>query len=599
MAQSDSSRRAFLRRSATAGAGALFIPLLPRGAAARAAAVSASPLRAAQPAAGGESYFLEPDSTFFSTAFAQYAASYSTQSNGDLWPSCWADDDNIYAANGDGTGFSNPSFADTVVNRIEGTPETGITGQSLSSGAEVANVWGDPSQYNRKPTGMVAVDGDGDGRDELYIAVQDLRYSPGAQAFNDVPNASISRSTDYGVTWQKTTAPMFTDHVFTTVFFLDFGKSQDHASVLGPDGSRYVYAYGLDGNWRDSYSDTVPSPADLYLGRVPRGSIQDRSAWEFYAGAGPSGQPRWTPDITGKVAVLHDSRRIYPTLFCNNGPKDLSVISQGCVVYNAPLNRYLYTSWTEYTFEFYEAPQPWGPWRLFMTKDAGGYPWYGMPTSSGTCPGPKNGGYAATIPSKFISADGQEMWFQSNWFVGNGCGTANYDFSLRKFRAHPYRRTIPVNRADSASNLAMTGAGVTPIEKSAHFGHGNYYNDGNTTESEDSFDCSFKPFDFWGYTFDQEYHINKVEYTTGNMFYDGGWFSSDLTVQIRRNFEWVDVNHLTIDPPYPYDSSAGSNKTYTLTFAPTTGDGVRIFGKPGGSHNFTSIAELSVYYVVG
>jgi len=30
---------------------------------------------------------------------------YQMTGNGDLWPSCWAEDDNLYAANGDGKGF--------------------------------------------------------------------------------------------------------------------------------------------------------------------------------------------------------------------------------------------------------------------------------------------------------------------------------------------------------------------------------------------------------------------------------------------------------------------------------------------------------------
>jgi hypothetical protein len=579
----DISRRRFIQVS-TAAAAALV---------ARRKPWETSPGRG-RPAAGY--YFLEPDSTFFSTASTEYAASYNTASDGDLWPSAWADDDNIYAGNGDGTGFSNPTSSDIVVNRLSGRPETGITGTSLSSGDAVANIWASPSEYNRKPTGMVAVDGDHDGRDELYIAVQDLRYSPGAQAFNDAPNASISRSPDYGLSWQKTSQPMFTDHVFTTIFFLDFGQSQRHARVLGPYGAAYVYAYGLDNNWRDSYSNTVASPTDLYLARAPRGSIQDRASWEFFTGNGPANRPRWGRDINARAAVLHDARRIYPRLFTNNGPTQVSVVSQGGVVYNAPLDRYIYTSWAEYTFEFYEAPAPWGPWRLFMTKDAGGYPWYGTPTITASCPGPKNGGYATTVPSKFISDDGKDMWAQSNWWVNDGCGSANYCFSLRKFRVAPYGTTTPRNPPSSADNLARTGAGVNTIEKSAHYGHGSYYNNGVKDESEDSFDGSPKPLDFWGYTFDREYYFDRVVYTTGRMYHDGGWFRSGLRAQVRRQFQWVDVDELSMTPPYPYDDTAGPHNSYTLRFKPVAGDGIRILGVPGGEHNFTSIGELELYY---
>lgn len=127
----------------------------------------------------------EPDSTFFSTAFVAYHDTVDTASDGDLWPSCWADDGNLYTANGDGKGFSDGLFADIVMNRVAVTPETGLSGERLAAGSAIATVWADPALYNLKPTGMVAVDGDGDGKDELYVAVQDLRMGPGA--FDDAP----------------------------------------------------------------------------------------------------------------------------------------------------------------------------------------------------------------------------------------------------------------------------------------------------------------------------------------------------------------------------------------------------------------------------
>jgi hypothetical protein len=604
------NRRHFLQAATTAGAAAVFSPSAPR------TPQAAGGAPAPRQPAGAAARHHDPDSAFFATAFTEYAASYATDSTGDLWPSCWADDDNVYAANGDGQGFGNGSIADIVLNRITGTPELGISGERLAAGEQIANVYADRRYYNRKPTGMVAVDGNCDGRDELYLAVQDLRFTPAALAFNDAPNASICRSDDYGRTWRKTDEPMFTDHVFTTIMFLDFGRSQQHATVLGADGARYVYAYGLDHNWRCSYSNTVPSPTDLYLARVPRAAIQCRPAWEFFTGATPSGEPRWSSRIDDRVAVLRDPRRIYPDLFCRNGPANLTVLSQGGVLYNAPLRRYLYTSWTEYTFEFYEAPAPWGPWRLFMTKDAGGYPWYGpaaeiqmlpnplghlVPRRTGptpqaaACPGPKNGGYACTIPAKFVSADGRDMWLQSNWFLGVGCGAPNYTFSLRRFHVAPRQLGCPPNPPDPCRNLARS-CGTTPIEKCAHHGHGDYYHDCSRSHSEDSFDCSHKAFDFWGYTWPREYRMDRVVYTTGQVFPDGGWFEYGPTVQVRQGSRWVDVADLTTSPPYPPDRTAGSYRTYTMTFTETRGDGIRICGIPGGSATFTSIAELAVYF---
>jgi hypothetical protein len=590
------SRRGFVGSAAAAFGAAAFVGTGACEASASAPAAARTRGRGTAGAAGAATPPVANDptapetSTFFATAGIEYYGSLATASDGDLWASCWADDGAIYAANGDGRGFSSDQndFADIVVNRIDGTPETGITGTRLAGGAQVGPVWSDPSKYNRKPTGMTCVDG------VLYLAVQDLRFGPGA--FDDAPAASISRSDDHGRTWHPTSAPMFTDHRFTTVFFLDFGRNGDRApAALGPLDSAYVYAYGLDGNWRDSYVNSVPDPASVYLARVPKHAVQSRAEWQFFTGTGGGpARATWSSDINAKQPVLTDTRRLYNDLNSSStDPRSVSVISQGGVVYVPALRRYLYTSWTEYTYEFYESSTPWGPWHLFLHHDAGDYPWFGP---GANVPGPKNGGYASTIPSKFISADGTSMWVQSNWFVGNGGGANNYQFNLRRLHLEPVGRVKPP-RTKPATNLAQL-TGAVPTEKSAHYGHASYYNDGDKTRSEDSWDDTTKPLDWWGYTWPYELTLGRVEYTTGTMFGDGGWFDNlngGLRVQVRRGTHWYDVHDLQTTPQYPYDNTAGPFKTYSLHFTPVTGDGLRIIGAPGGTSKFTSIGELEVY----
>src|SRR5690606_11778771 len=100
--------------------------------------------------------------------------------------------------------------------------------------------------------------------------------------------------------------------------------------------------------------------------RMPKDGIQDVSKWEFYTGD-LDGNAQWSEPgkIEDRKPVLQDDRRVYSKIE-NPGLRDMSVISQGSIVYNKPLNRYIYSSWTEYTFEFYEAPTPWGPWKRFL-----------------------------------------------------------------------------------------------------------------------------------------------------------------------------------------------------------------------------------------
>jgi hypothetical protein len=57
---------------------------------------------------------------------------------------------------------------------------------------------------------------------------------------------------------------------------------------------------------------------------------------------------------------------------------------------------------------------------------------------------------------------------------------------------------------------------------------------------------------------------------------------------------WTEVSGLLITPSY-----AGANgqtyETFEMTFAPMLGDAIRIYGDPGGSANFISVAELEVF----
>lgn len=332
-------------------------------------------------------------------------------SDGDLWPSCWSDDDALYAANGDGAGFGS-TMSDIVMNRITGAPASDdLSGEGLASGDDLGQVWsGD--DFTRKPTGMLCVDG------AIYLAVQDLRRD-----FNAAPVATIARSDDHGLTWEWDTAmPMFDDGVFTTIWFADYGKD----SAGAPDPA-YAYAYGLDGNWRDSFDDSVADPTELFLARVPVDAVQDADAWEFYAGQPGDAEATWTDAIAQKRPVLVDERVRHPSSDAQGedgqtvGAQNLTVISQGGVTHLPKLDRYVYTSWTELTFEFYEAPQPWGPWTLFVSEDFGPYPWTDE----------RFGGYATTIPSKFVSDDNLTMWVQSNVCPCAPAGMSSYWFGLR------------------------------------------------------------------------------------------------------------------------------------------------------------------------
>ncbi len=411
-------------------------------------------------------------STFFASATIEPANSLDVaSSNGDLWPSCatgttgttgtagtagttgttgtagtigaagaagttgmagttGTTDDALITAWGDGFGFRADRTGkrpDIGVGRLAGRPwgsagpaglaAAPLSGENLAEDTAAAQsvfrVW-TKGPYYQKPTGLLCRPG------RVYLAVQDLDY----ETYDDAPAATIASSGDGGRTWVEAATPMFHGGVFTTIMFLDAGGgvagaagATGEASASGAPGAAgepYAYAYGLDHNWRAS--DHVLDPQGLYLARIAADrDPQSLASWEFFAGLDAAGAPTWTRDIAAKRAVLVDCTRRHP----EGRKKGYAVIGQGGVVYDAPLRRYLYTSWTEYTFEFYEAPTPWGPWRRFLSKDFGLPPWT-----------PENhGGYGTSIPSRFISADGKTLWVQSNTWSS---GVDHNDFALRK-----------------------------------------------------------------------------------------------------------------------------------------------------------------------
>jgi hypothetical protein len=550
-------------------------------------------------------------SDFFSVVQLDYQERVGSDSNGDLWPSAWADDGWLYTANGDGTGFGSWPVADLAVSRLTGDPATGLSGERLASGRDVAPVWTDPERFNSKPTGMVAVDGNRDGRDELYLAVQDLRMGDHPDVFAEAPAAGIVRSTDGGRTWASAGSPHFTDHRFTTVMFLDFGQSNRHAETLGHQANDFVYAFGLDYNWRASTSGCVPDPTDLYLARVPADQIMDREAWRFYSGGRDSGTVEWTANIDHKVPVLTDHRRHYrPTLLAAgaaanaDSPSRLGAtyLAQGGVTYLPAFGRYLYTSFSEVSWIIYEAPAPWGPWREALTQDFGFDRWDGPGSTLA-----KQGGYAPTIPSRFLSEDCREAWVQSNWFWDAPTyGGDTYHFSLRRLRLERapeepgpgFGELVPPHQPRAEANLALRQA--HPIGTTFRSGHPEVLNDGRIDRAEDSSTGSAKDFDYWGYTWALPLRMNRLVYTTGPVDLTSGFFAAQPWVEFRRAGEWARAPGVACSPPYPDWFESTGHKVYTFTFDPVTTTGIRLAGRPHGFRlRYTAIAELEVYWDTG
>jgi hypothetical protein len=99
--------------------------------------------------------------------------------------------------------------------------------------------------------------------------------------------------------------------------------------------------------------------------------------------------------------------------------------------------------------------------------------------------------------------------------------------------------------------------------------------------------------DWIGHQYSQSYSFGRVVFQEGRHFSDGGWFDT-LTVQARQSGSWVNVAGLSVTPAYPGNNGV-AYETFTLAFTPIGGDAIRIYGAPGGSADFISVAGLQVF----
>ncbi len=167
-----------------------------------------------------------------------------------------------------------------------------------------------------------------------------------------------------------------------------------------------------------------------------------------------------------------------------------------------------------------------------------------------------------------------------------GEGVASDDITLIPMRNYALPSTLggtnpPSDYVYVISHFALTDMNDTEVE-----------NDNN-----DSYDGLYKAEDYWGYLWPGPIYVDHVTYFTGDMFGDGGWFTSLKLQYTQDGVTWLDVP-AQIVPPYEFADQRSGRRTYERFdfFIPTLrGTGIRIYGTPGGSATFTTIAELEVF----
>ena len=336
------------------------------------------------------------------------------RNGGDVWSTTWADDGNLYAVADDTQGWN------LSIYKVEGMPPA----------HKVTRV-NEMQEYDKvgrgpwwKGAGLACIDG------VLYLGIYSQsnpsKVSASKVSFN-AGDASIIKSADYGKTWMPratTTQPLFPGKEFPTPFFVQFGK--DYAGAM----DEYVYLCSNDGGWNNWNR--------MLLARVPRKTFAalDRRDLEFFLAADAENNPKWTTDASRAGSIfehkLHTSMtgiQYVPALkhFVMGQWSYVAMKGQGDRACNDPG---LPRPWPEDAAHdradqtmlcIFEAPKPWGPWKLIHTQT----PW-----------GPAY--YNPSFPAKWFEEGGKRLWIvQSGNYRGGEGVHGGYQFITQKFEWNP------------------------------------------------------------------------------------------------------------------------------------------------------------------
>jgi len=167
-----------------------------------------------------------PCSARFSGIVFDWASHRRYAVESDNWPLTWAGDGAQYAAWGDGYGLTRiPGETRTFslgISRLAGSPEK-LRGKDIYHGAEQnchgRGTWAENGALCGKTYGLLALDSDRDGADELLMWL-----SPGSGKRN-LMSARLFYSKDLGRNWHKTPVEFHRNEGLITPTFIQFGRS--------------------------------------------------------------------------------------------------------------------------------------------------------------------------------------------------------------------------------------------------------------------------------------------------------------------------------------------------------------------------------------
>jgi hypothetical protein len=323
----------------------------------------------------------EPSRVLRGVSFTGRHAEYTAA---DTWYPSWGDDDILYSPWTDGAAGA---WLSSSIGPLAGTGHARILGSDpLALTVEpLGTRWGSPEPYGgRYPCGSLMHDG------IWYYGSYCLDES--ARGLNwDIlgPFVGFRVSTDRGASWEDPphtpSAPIFGESGkrnakvrFGAPHFVDFGRNMEHS----PDGKAYLVGHGAT----RPYANLAWIAGDaVFACRVTPSpeTINDPSAYEFFAGHDSSGEPVWSNDLADSVPLLAWNDRI----------------GHATATWVPGLERYLmcvtdgWPTISTMNSMILEAPALTGPWRLVSFLERFG------PQA-----------YFLNFPSRFLAGDGRTAW---------------------------------------------------------------------------------------------------------------------------------------------------------------------------------------------
>ena len=334
----------------------------------------------------------------------------------------WGADGALYVVDDDGENFGGPrSFAHLL--KVEGRPPEqkahvvsrfpGIERYSMRRHLYVNGALAvgsrlyvaayeydshDPARAERRFAENVVVAAKGDD----FFVLDAISHHGGV--------ASLMYSDDEGVNWANypvANAPLFLGPRFAGLSFVGFGPGYTGVPEF-LDG--YVYAISNDESWE--------SGSHVFLARVPKDKVLDRTAWRFYGGRSNTNGAAWIPEEAYARPIITDHGHVgHPTMTYVPGLKRflLAFGSDAVPKSYAHDPKLAWATWhRRRELQIYEGLTPWGPWALVHYDPA----WEGDHIA-----------YLPQLPPCWFSPDGKEgiMMFSGDYRMWGVPEPANHE----------------------------------------------------------------------------------------------------------------------------------------------------------------------------